>query len=345
MKGDQENIIAIIGDGSLSGGEALEGINFAAELGSNFIEYAVAVNSDRAIPDAKSGLKPVAKRIIYGAYSTGRTSNKPHVKCARIVGDVMGKFHPHGDSSIYGALVRLAQPWVLRYPLIDFHGNMGNIVRHVALIDAALLALFENRLMAVFQLLIFLQDGAADLSEFAIGEVQVVVIHQSALGRINEAAEHGNGLAKVVGDMDKQHEHYGEHQQYKPQKDIVGLQEVLHGAIIRQGYAHNAIVICLGKVEKRLLRRRRGADEVALVRLNRLCHFRTCQVVVHFAETHAPRIILYKVVLMMRMTHVNLRQPLADRNPFARDICVLTTIRIKDFRPRLAVEQYTVGCF
>ena len=68
------------------------------ELGSNFIEYAVAVNSDRAIPDAKSGLKPVAKRIIYGAYSTGRTSNKPHVKCARIVGDVMGTYHPHGRS-------------------------------------------------------------------------------------------------------------------------------------------------------------------------------------------------------------------------------------------------------
>ena len=97
------------------------------ELGSNFIEYAVAVNTDRAIPDARSGLKPVATRILYGAYDGGRFSNKPHVKCARIVGDVMGKFHPHGDSSIYGALVRLAQPWVLRYPLIDFHGNMGNI--------------------------------------------------------------------------------------------------------------------------------------------------------------------------------------------------------------------------
>lgn len=97
------------------------------ELGTNFIEYAVAVNTDRAIPDARSGLKPVATRILYGAYDGGRFSNKPHVKCARIVGDVMGKFHPHGDSSIYGALVRLAQPWVLRYPLIDFHGNMGNI--------------------------------------------------------------------------------------------------------------------------------------------------------------------------------------------------------------------------
>ena len=97
------------------------------ELGVNFIEYAVAVNTDRAIPDAKSGLKPVAKRILWSAYETGRTSAKPHVKCARIVGDTMGAYHPHGDSSIYGALVRLSQDWVLRYPLIDFHGSNGNI--------------------------------------------------------------------------------------------------------------------------------------------------------------------------------------------------------------------------
>ena len=75
------------------------------ELKTNFIEYSAAVNGDRAIPDATSGLKP----------------------CARIVGDVMGKWHPHGDSSIYGALVRLSQPWIMRYPLIDFHGNMGSI--------------------------------------------------------------------------------------------------------------------------------------------------------------------------------------------------------------------------
>jgi len=78
------------------------------ELGVNFIEYAVAVNTDRAIPDAKSGLKPVARRIIYDAYVTGCTNNKPHVKCAAIVGDTMGRFHPHGDSSIYGALIRMS---------------------------------------------------------------------------------------------------------------------------------------------------------------------------------------------------------------------------------------------
>ena len=96
------------------------------ELGTNFIEYAVAVNTDRAIPDANSGLKPVAKRILWSAFEEGRTYAKPHVKSARIVGDVMGKYHPHGDSSIYGAMVRLSQPWVLRYPLIDWHGSNGN---------------------------------------------------------------------------------------------------------------------------------------------------------------------------------------------------------------------------
>ena len=97
------------------------------ELSTNFIEYAVAVNTDRAIPDAKSGLKPVAKRILWSAFEEKRFSSKPHVKAARIVGDVMGKYHPHGDSSIYGAMVRLSQPWVMRYPLIDWHGNNGNI--------------------------------------------------------------------------------------------------------------------------------------------------------------------------------------------------------------------------
>lgn len=97
------------------------------ELGTNFIEYAVAVNTDRSIPNATDGLKPVAKRILYGAFDCGFKSEKPHVKCANIVGNTMADWHPHGDSSIYGALVRLSQPWVMRYPLIDFHGSNGNI--------------------------------------------------------------------------------------------------------------------------------------------------------------------------------------------------------------------------
>ena len=121
------------------------------ELGTNFIEYAVAVNTDRSFPDAKSGLKPVARRILYGAYSTGRTSNKAHVKAARIVGDVMGSLHPHGDSSIYAALVRLSQSWVMRYPLIDFHGNNGNITgdgaAHMRYTEARLAKISEDGLL------------------------------------------------------------------------------------------------------------------------------------------------------------------------------------------------------
>ena len=97
------------------------------ELSTNFNEYQYAVNTDRAIPSVYDGLKPVAKRILYCAFDEGITSNKPHVKCANIVGQTMGKWHPHGDSSIYGALVRLSQNWVMRYPLIDFHGSNGNI--------------------------------------------------------------------------------------------------------------------------------------------------------------------------------------------------------------------------
>ena len=121
------------------------------ELGTNFIEYAVAVNTDRAIPDAKSGLKPVARRILWSTFENGRLFSKPHVKAAKIVGDVMGEYHPHGDSSIYGALVRLSQDWVMRYPLIDWHGNNGNIIgdgaAHMRYTEARLSKLSEDGLL------------------------------------------------------------------------------------------------------------------------------------------------------------------------------------------------------
>ena len=97
------------------------------ELGTNFIEYAVAVNTDRAIPNSEDGLKPVHKRILWAAYEGGYLSSKNHVKNATIVGDVIGHYHPHGDTAAYGAEVRLSQDWVMRYPLIDWHGNNGNI--------------------------------------------------------------------------------------------------------------------------------------------------------------------------------------------------------------------------
>lgn len=133
------------------------------ELQQNFIEYSVAVNTDRAIPDAKSGLKPVARRILWDAYDEGYTSNHEHVKCANIVGSTMARFHPHGDSSIYGALVNLSQPWVMRYPLIDFHGNMGNIsgdgpaayrytnARLAKIAEDGLLANIKREMLILFQ--------------------------------------------------------------------------------------------------------------------------------------------------------------------------------------------------
>jgi len=96
-------------------------------LSENFLAYAEACNTDRAIPDAKSGLKPVARRILWIMHDNNFGSSKPHKKCAKTVGDVMARVHPHGDSSIYEALVRLSQPWTMRYPLIDFHGSNGNI--------------------------------------------------------------------------------------------------------------------------------------------------------------------------------------------------------------------------
>ena len=122
------------------------------ELGTNFIEYAVAVNTDRAIPNVYDGLKPVHKRLIWAAYEGGYSSNKKHVKNATIVGDTIGHYHPHGDTSAYGAEVRLSQDWVMRYPLIDWHGNNGNIAgdgaAHYRYTEGRLAKLTEDGLLS-----------------------------------------------------------------------------------------------------------------------------------------------------------------------------------------------------
>lgn len=93
------------------------------ETEQSFLDYSLSVITDRAIPSAEDGFKPVARRILYDMYDNGYTSNKQYVKCASPVGSVLARFHPHGDSSVYDALVHLAQPWIMRYPLIDFHGK------------------------------------------------------------------------------------------------------------------------------------------------------------------------------------------------------------------------------
>jgi DNA gyrase subunit A len=102
-------------------------INIENEMKSAYIDYSMSVIVSRALPDVRDGMKPVHRRVLYGMNEMGNTSNKPHKKSANCVGEVMGKYHPHGDSSIYGTVVRLAQNWSLRYTLVDGHGNFGSV--------------------------------------------------------------------------------------------------------------------------------------------------------------------------------------------------------------------------
>ena len=102
-------------------------VDLKKTMESSYIDYAMSVIASRALPDVRDGLKPVQRRVLFSMSELGNTPDKPHRKCARIVGDTMGKYHPHGDSSIYGALVNLAQDWSTRYPLVDGHGNFGSV--------------------------------------------------------------------------------------------------------------------------------------------------------------------------------------------------------------------------
>jgi len=107
--------------------DRIDEVDLKKTMETSYIDYAMSVIASRALPDVKDGLKPVQRRILYAMRELSNTPDKPHRKCARIVGDTMGKFHPHGDTSIYGALVNLAQSWSTRYPLVDGHGNFGSV--------------------------------------------------------------------------------------------------------------------------------------------------------------------------------------------------------------------------
>src|ERR671915_356639 len=102
------------------------------EIKDSFLSYAMSVIVSRALPDVRDGLKPVHRRILYAMHDTGLQPNRPRVKCAAVVGEVMKSYHPHGDQAIYDTLVRLAQPFSLRYPLIDGQGNYGNVDGYAA---------------------------------------------------------------------------------------------------------------------------------------------------------------------------------------------------------------------
>mgnify|MGYP003290769383 CR=1 FL=1 len=121
---NDEKAASSLEEGIVAGVKDVETVSLVKE---SFLDYAMSVIVSRAIPDVRDGMKPVHRRIVYSMSETGNTPDKPFKKCARIVGDVMGKYHPHGDSAIYGALVRLAQPFSMRYTLVEGHGNFGSI--------------------------------------------------------------------------------------------------------------------------------------------------------------------------------------------------------------------------
>ena len=107
--------------------DQIQQVDLKKTMETSYIDYAMSVIASRALPDVRDGLKPVQRRVLYSMIELNNTPDKPHRKCARIVGDTMGKYHPHGDSSIYGALVNMAQPWSFRNPLVDGHGNFGSV--------------------------------------------------------------------------------------------------------------------------------------------------------------------------------------------------------------------------
>jgi DNA gyrase subunit A len=112
--------------GATAGRDRVEPVGLEVEMQRSYLDYAMSVIVGRALPDVRDGLKPVHRKILYAMYDSGYRPDRGYVKCSRVVGDVMGQFHPHGDSAIYDALVRMAQPWSLRYPLVDGNGNFGS---------------------------------------------------------------------------------------------------------------------------------------------------------------------------------------------------------------------------
>src|SRR5437764_2008698 len=119
------------GDGGLPPGSPgaanVQPINIEDEMRRSYLDYSMSVIIGRALPDVRDGLKPVHRRLLYHMYDMGLLHNRKHVKCAKVVGECMGRFHPHGDAALYDALVRMAQPFSLRYPLVDGQGNFGSV--------------------------------------------------------------------------------------------------------------------------------------------------------------------------------------------------------------------------
>ena len=140
--------------------DQIQQVDLKKTMETSYIDYAMSVIASRALPDVRDGLKPVQRRVLYSMNELNNTPDKPHRKCARIVGDTMGKYHPHGDSSIYGALVNMAQPWSFRCPLVDGHGNFGSVDGD----GAAAMRYTEARLSKISMMMI--EDIGKDTVDF-----------------------------------------------------------------------------------------------------------------------------------------------------------------------------------
>ncbi len=152
-----------------SDGSRIELIDIQAEMQRSYIDYAMSVIVGRALPDVRDGLKPVHRRVLYGMYDAGFRPDRSHVKCSRVVGEVMGNYHPHGDSAIYDALVRLAQPWSMRAPLVDGQGNFGSPGND----PAAAMRYTESRLTPLaLEMLAGIDEETVDFSPNYDGKVQ-----------------------------------------------------------------------------------------------------------------------------------------------------------------------------
>jgi DNA gyrase subunit A len=127
MADDQNSFLPLEGGTPPSSGTNLISINIEEEMRRSYLDYSMSVIIGRALPDARDGLKPVHRRVLYTMSEMGLEHNKKYTKCAKVVGQCMGVYHPHGDSSIYGTLVRMAQPFSMRYPLVDGQGNFGSV--------------------------------------------------------------------------------------------------------------------------------------------------------------------------------------------------------------------------
>ena len=140
--------------------DKIEEVDLKKKMEDSYIDYAMSVIAERALPDVRDGLKPVQRRVLFSMIELNNGPDKPHRKSARIVGDTMGKYHPHGDSSIYGSLVNMAQEWSTRYPLVDGHGNFGSVDGD----GAAAMRYTEARLSKISMMM--LQDINKDTVDF-----------------------------------------------------------------------------------------------------------------------------------------------------------------------------------